>query len=292
MNGVLIATIAGLLTAFCWGTSDYLSARSTRKLNPFQINFTVQVSSLLLVAIFFAVSGLHLHMASEFIRIVISSLVLSTGYIIFVQALSGGVVGIIVPLGNIYPLFTILLAIAFLHVHFTLLQMFALLAIVLGAMVLAYEKNHKKIPLRELHRKTFLALIAAVVWGIGFFIVSPVTQTVSWQSIAVVSEGTALVLSVALLLWAARGQVQQQFQQSLTASSWPWVIGIFGEVGLVSLYIGSAHAHSVVIPAVLSACGPLVASVWGAIFDHERLGYLKRMGAIITIAGIIILNVG
>jgi drug/metabolite transporter (DMT)-like permease len=71
----------------------------------------------------------------------------------------------------------------------------------------------------------------------------------------------------------------------------PLTIGVFGSIGAVAIYIGSNRSGSVVIPTVLSAGGPLVASIWAAIFDKEKIGVLKRAGAVIVVAGIIILNV-
>lgn len=55
-------------------------------------------------------------------------------------------------------------------------------------------------------------------------------------------------------------------------------------------YMGSDKAGSVVVPTVLSAGGPLVASVLGAIVDKEKIGFYKRVGAVTIVAGIILLN--
>lgn len=43
MSPILVATIAGLATAFLWGTADYLAAKSTKKLSSFQVNFAAGV---------------------------------------------------------------------------------------------------------------------------------------------------------------------------------------------------------------------------------------------------------
>ena len=289
MNATLIATIAGLVTAMCWGTSDWCSARSTKKLNPLQINFAVQAASIIVVAGLFLFSGVHLDNSGQLVRIATSGLLITTGYLIFVRALSSGVVGIVVPLGNMYPLFTLLLSIIFLKAHFSALQLSAMVGIVLGASLLAYEKNHKAIPLKELHKDTFLALIAAITWGVAYFIVNPVVKEVSWQTITIVSELFSAALALLLVLTTSRTNTLMTFKASLSSKT-ALAAGLAGTVGFLAFYFGSGRVGNLVIPAVLSAGAPLVASTWGAVFDHEKIGMTKRAGAVVMVAGIMLLN--
>jgi drug/metabolite transporter (DMT)-like permease len=289
MSATLVATIAGLITALCWGTSDWLSARSSKKLSTLEINFAVQSTSVVLVGILFLFSNVQVHTLEQLIRICASSVLLTAAYLIFVKALSSGVVGIIVPLGNIYPLFTILLTVVFLKTDFKLAQLGAMVGIVIGAAILAYEKNTRKIPLRELHKETAWALMAAFVWGVAFFILDPVVTQVSWQTISIIGEVASFVFALLLLIVARKQATPRAIRRSLTAKL-PLSIGAFGTVGAVAIYIGSNRSGSVVIPTVLSAGGPLVASIWAAVFDKEKIGVSKRVGAVIVVSGIIILN--
>ncbi|MGH7238242.1 MAG: hypothetical protein ACREGF_06935, partial [Candidatus Saccharimonadales bacterium] len=101
MNTTLLATTAGLVTALCWGTSDYFAAKSTTKLKPFQIYFAMQIVSMFIIAGLFLAAGVHVGNSGEVLRIALSSLLTSTAFLIFVKALVFGDVGIVVPLGNI-----------------------------------------------------------------------------------------------------------------------------------------------------------------------------------------------
>ena len=290
MSTTLIGTVAGLLIAICWGSSDYLSAKGTAKLNAFQVNFAMQAVSLILVAGLFLVSGYHIGNAHELIRIAISSLLISTAFVIFVKALSFGDLGVVVPLSSIFPLFTIILFYIFLNISFKPSQVAAMVGIVLGSAILAYKKNHKKLPLRELHSQTFLALIAAIIWGMAFFIVDPVVSRVPWQTITITSELVALVFAV-ILIWATeRKRIIESITRSLTVRS-VLIAGLMGEVGMFIFYLGSGKAGNVVIPTVLSAGGgPVVTSLWAAAIDKEKLGVTKRIGALIVVLGVVILN--
>lgn len=290
MSGTLIATLAGLFVALAWGTTDWLTARSSKHYDTIEINFAVQTISLIWAGIIFAFSGLHVHDGTQVFRIALSSALIVIAYLVFIKALSSGVLGIIVPLSNIYPLVTIVLSLIFLSTHFKLVQLIAMLGITFGAALLAYEKNVKKIPFRELHKETGLALTAAVVWGVGFFVLNPVVSQVSWQTITIISEPTAFILSFLLLVVVKQRQTVAAIRRSWHAKM-PLLVGLLGTAGMIALYFGSTKAGSVLIPTVLAAAAPLVTSLFGALFEGERLGVLKRAGAVVVVAGIVVLNI-
>jgi len=290
MNATLVATLAGLITALCWGTSDWLTAKSTKNLDTFENSFAVQASSIVIIAVLFIFSGVHLHTAAQLWRIIGANLLISTAYLLFARALASGAVGVVSPLGNAYPLFTIVLSVIFLATHFESIQLVAMVGVVAGTLLLAYEKNTQQLPLRELHKDTALAFAAAVIWGVAFFLLSPIVNQVPWQTISIVGEFVAFLFAGLLIGAVKRRHAVQSVRRALTTSAGLWV-GILGTGGFIALYIGSAHAGNIVIPTVLSSTGPLVASLWAAAFDGEKLAKLKRIGALIVVAGIVVLNV-
>lgn len=289
MSATAIATTAGLVTAFAWGSADYLGARTTRKLKPIQITLVTDIVSITIALGLFLIFGFHHLAPNQVIRIVLYDILLNAAYLTFLQALSKGAVGIVVPLGNIYALFTLLLALAFHQAHFSSAEFAGMLIVIVGAVTLAYEKNHSKLPLRELHRKTLLALLASLIWGIGFFILNSVVAQVPWQTITITGEMTSVVLTAILFSVFCRGSIVASAKAALKTKV-AYLNGVVGQAGMLAFYFGSHEARNTVIPTVLSTCGPLVASLWGRIFDAEKIGWLKRVGAVAVVAGIIILN--
>jgi drug/metabolite transporter (DMT)-like permease len=290
MSPTLIATICGVIVALCWGTSDYLSAKLSKRLKPLQINFGIDLVGLPLMAVLFVIFGAHLDTWEQFLRIAANTACIAVAYTLMVKALSSGVVGIVVPLSNSYPVFTIILSLAFATASFSGAQFAAMAGIVIGAAALAYEKNHKKIPLHELHRESIIALIAAVIWGAGFFIVDPVLQEVSWQTVAIVGQCLGSLIG-AVMLVAVHRRDSFRLTKQVLRTRLMWVTGGVGIVGAMAFYFGGEHGGSLLIPTVLSSAGPLVASFWGAVFDQEKLGALKRAGAVLIVAGIVVLNI-
>jgi len=289
MSATLIATAAGLATAVAWGTTDYLGARSTRKLRPIQISLVTELVSVTIAVVLYLMFGFHHVTLDQVIEIVGYSLCLNTAYLIFLKALSHGAVGVVVPLGNIYSLFTLLLAVASGQTHFKQAEFIAILTVIFGAVILAYEKNHDKIPLRQLHYKTMLAFAAAVIWGLGFFILNPVVTELPWQTITITSEVASIILVAMIFVATTPNNVARQVRQAF-GSKVAYLTAVVGQIGMLTFYFGSHEAGNVVIPTVLSTCGPLVASFWGRVFDNEKIGWAKRVGAVLVVAGIIAIN--
>jgi drug/metabolite transporter (DMT)-like permease len=289
MNATLVATIGGSATALCWGAGDWLSAKSARKLTPQQVNLAVQAFDTLLGLLIFLFADVHMPALHQVLAIGGGGLLITLAYLIFVRALVDGPVGVIVPIGNSYPLITVILSVAILSETVSAGQMGAMVGIIIGAAVLAYQKNTRKVPVRELHKDTLLAVIAAMVWGLGFFVQNTVVKDLSWQTVLVTMEAATTLITVTMFTATYRSKAIAAGKQALTHKP-ALLAGVVGAAGFIGLYLGADKAGSLIIPAVLSACGPLVTSALGAVIDHERLGALKRVGAVIVVAGVIVLN--
>lgn len=289
MNPTLVATLAGTITAVAWGFGDWFSSRLAKKFDPIQINFGVSYMNIVLIAGLLALGHIIMPTAHQLLAITVAGVMTPAAYILFVKALKDGPVGVVVPLGNSYPLFTIMLSIVLLSQAFNSWQVGAMTGIVLGAMMLAYQRNRRQIPLRELHKDTALAVCAAFIWGFGFFVLNSVVADVNWQTITFFTE-IVMFLVATFALIAVHGSraprlVRQALPNKLILGG-----GLVGAIGFVSFYVGSDYANNAVIPTVLSGCSTLVAALLGAILNHEKLGAMKRLGGALIVTGVIILN--
>ena len=66
---------------------------------------------------------------------------------------------------------------------------------------------------------------------------------------------------------------------------------MFAAIGSIGFYIGAESGSSVIIPAVIASASPLVTSFMAHIKDGERLSLYKRIGAIIIVLGLMLLNI-
>lgn len=290
MSPILIATLAGISTAFLWGTSDWLAAKSSKDLNPWEVNFAFGIVALVFSMLVFAFGHPAAPTLQQAGLLFVSSLFIMFAFLLMVKAFSSGHVGIVSPLANSYPLITILLALIFLGEVFSVRELGAMLAITSGIIILSYEKTSNKVPLREQHKETVLALFAAICFGLGFFTLEPIIGELSWQTLVAVSYLYSFLANL-VVLWITSGSKVVKSMRNAFSHKLVWLGGLTGILGSLTLYLGSDAADSLVIPVVLSAAGPLVASLWGALYDKEVLGVLKRIGAVIIVAGIIVLNI-
>jgi drug/metabolite transporter (DMT)-like permease len=291
MNSVFIATIAGLFAALCWGTGHWMTAKSSRqKHNQYAILFAVQIPEALVLILVLIFSKWRAPTLHEVLVIALVSILFTAAYLCFIKALSSGALGLVEPLANTYPLITLGLAILFLNNVFSSEQFVAMATIVFGAIVLAYKKNRKKLPLKILYKDTFLALAAALFWGLAYFILDPVVGQASWQIILGLIVIFMTINAGILLTFAARTKTLKMMKKSLRDkyAMWASLIFAFGSIGF---YSGSEHSGSLIIPTVIASGAPLVASILGAVVDGEKIGTIKRTGAVLVITGIIALNI-
>jgi drug/metabolite transporter (DMT)-like permease len=289
VNHTLIATITGLFTAVAWGAGDWLTPRSKRQLSAWQINFAVNFVGALVMAVVLAVSSPHVPAAGQLLRIIGGSALICGGYVLFVRALTIGAVGIVVPLGSVYPMVTLVLSVIFLHQVFSTVQVLAIIIIMLGAVLLAYENKARGTALRAARLATLLTLAAVPLWGTGFFVLNPLVGHVAWQVMVGVLEFTGVVLAAVYLLVIYRNRVIGAVKETL-ANRIAVSAGLILTSGTIVLYLGAGRVGNIIVPIVISSLSPLISAGLGAVVDQERLGVIKRLGALIAVGGIVVLN--
>ncbi|HET7673835.1 MAG TPA: DMT family transporter [Candidatus Saccharimonadales bacterium] len=290
MSDTLIATLGGIAAMLGWGSSDWLAARSSKRYGTFETNLAVQSPGLLIMALVLLFYHQTLPSWPVMSQIFLIGLMFTTAYLLMIKAFATGSVGIVAPLTNTFPLTTLILVIAFGNNVFSALQILAMLLIVVGVIFLAYQKNVNNIPLKVLHKETFLALASAVIWGTSFFISDNVIRETSWQVIMATINSTMVFFALLLIAWTARGKVIRSIK-NVSKNKQGIASGVILTTGSITFYATAQKTGSVVIPAVIASSSPLLASMLSAIYDKEQLSVLKRIGALIVVSGIIILNI-
>ncbi|HCM51980.1 TPA: hypothetical protein DIS56_02500 [Candidatus Saccharibacteria bacterium] len=291
MSDTLIATFGGLLAMVMWGTSDWLAARNSRKnYSAFEINLAIQLPGLFIMLAIMFLTGQPMPSLAHGLIITLAGLIFTGAYVSFIKALSIGEVGVVVPLASIFPLITIGLSVLFLTINFTGWQYLAMMIIVAGVILLAIEKRHRNIPLRVQHRAAVFALLAALLWGTGNFVQNIVIGKEPWQVIlgfVNISMGLAAIL---IILFTNRLKFKAKLKRAVNNKQ-GLITGVSVTSGSFGFYSGSNRVGSVIIPSVVASASPLVASFLSAVIDKERLTIIKRAGAVIAVAGIIMLNI-
>lgn len=273
-----------------WGISDWLISRTSKKTNDLQLYLSLQVTGLLVASSAFILSNSSLPSLHDSLIILSAGIIFAFAFIAFIRALAVGTTGLVMPTSSTFPLFTLLLTALFLSITFNGSQIVAMVITVLGVALLAYEKRNKQITLRQQHVATLYALIAAFTWGIGNVIQNIVITRQSWQSMLFMLDIGMTIMGFVFLFASGPKAFGSRLKKSFSHKA-ALLIGGYYTIGSFGFYYGSVKLGNVIIPLVIASASPLVTSVLGAIYDHEKLSIVKRVGAVIAVGGIIMLNI-
>ena len=291
MSDTLIATFGGLVAMLFWGAGDWLVARSSRKDGAFEVNAAFQIPGLVIISAVALATHQHIQNTHNVLMLCLAGFIFSAAFVLFIKAFAAGSTGLVAPAACTYPLFTILLTAIFLTLAFSHRQVLAMLVIIVGVMMLAYEKRQKSISLHIQHKATILALATAFLWGVGNVIQNTVISKESWEIVLLSIDVSIAFMALLMMLFMAKGGLSQKVAR-VKANKTAMLAGAIYVLGSFGFYYSSVRVGSVLVPLVVSSTSPLVTSGLGAVFDHERLTLLKRVGAVVAVAGIVLVNLG
>lgn len=289
MSNVLVATLGGLFALCFWGTSDWLTSKSSKKFTNIEVNLALQLVGALMMAVVLLISGEGFPALNQTFVLMLGAAFFTVAYLCFIRGLSIGETGVVVPLANTYPFVTLILTLSLLDVSLNVVQITSMVVIILGAVLLGYEKVSWANARQHLGQEVIYALGASIFWGSGFFTANTVVDELPWQSLLSVLS-IAMGFYALLLFVAKNGRKASRLIVSTLENKTGIVAGVALTVGSVAFYISAEVSGSVLIPAVIAAGAPLVASLLAAVFDKERIVLIKRVGALLVVVGVAILN--
>ncbi|MBW3568824.1 EamA family transporter [Candidatus Parcubacteria bacterium] len=122
MNGVLAATIGGLVALIFWGVSDWLATRNSKTHAGLEVNLAIHLPAAIILTIIFLISGQSIPGLNQILIIMLAAAFFTAGYILSIKALSIGQAGVVIPLINTYPLFVLLATFLFMGLTFSNLK--------------------------------------------------------------------------------------------------------------------------------------------------------------------------
>lgn len=290
MNDVFISTVGGLLAFWFWGTSDWLVSKSSKRHNVYEVNLANRVASIILVPILLALNYQAISGLEHILPFIAVGVIFVAANLCMVKALKDGSVGVIVPIISINPLFTLILALIFGGSLLSQEQIIVILIILSGIVLMTYQKNTHKIPLKVLHKDTIYALVAALLWGIAFYILNQSVTGVPWEVVYSMVGITTIVASLALF-YIRYQKASLERMRRIKSNTTGMLAGLLLSLGSIAFFYSAEQVGNVLILIVISACAPLAASLLSALYDHEKLGLMKRIGAVMAVGGIVLLNI-
>ncbi|MCA9308775.1 EamA family transporter [Candidatus Saccharibacteria bacterium] len=289
MNTVLVATLGGLGALFLWGVSDWLASKSSKKYDDGSyVNLTLQTSGAVIMVAILLLSNVGLPNLRQIILLILTSLFFTFAYLSYIKAFSVGEAGVVVPLANIYPLVTLLLTATFLTLSLSGMQTAAVVTIIFGAVLLGTEKLNIRKAKEHLSLEVGFALLTAALWGAGFFTVNAIVDELPWEVILGAICITMGLFSIGYYLYKHRNTKKRQ---SILRNESGIIAGLALTTGSIAFYVAAESTNNVVIPAVIASASPLVTSILAYIFEGERIILSKRIGALLVVLGVALLNI-
>lgn len=286
---ILISTLGGLIALVSWGLSDYFAGKSGQQTSAILTNLVLQSMGVVILLPVVLWRGISLDLNVAILIILVSAGFFTIAHVSFVKAMAIGPFGIAAPLGNSYPLITLLVAISLFHLQISLPRVLALSTIVAGVILLVVDRT--TLDHRTFRGTTiFFAIVTMVSWGFGFAIIDTVVTEFAWYQLLFLLSTFVALFSFLFYVAASRALPRWQLLWYSNMKH-AWRAGFLGVVGAIGFFAASEHSGSVVIPAVIASASPLATSILAYFQEKERLPLYKRGGAIVVLIGLVLLNV-
>jgi len=286
---LLTITLLGILSLTLFGVGDYAIGRGARKVNPHVVNFVLQLMAFVVIAPIALYMGISMHSSSDAIGTLAIGFGFGIGYYFGVKALALGPFGVASPIQNAYSVVALVVGLLFFGIALSAMAVFSLAMVAVGAVLLTFSKDLLKGKL--LHSETAkLAGLCMVIQGASFAFLTPFIRRNEWHEILFVMSLGTLLVTAALMFRAFAQRTHEMkilFTKHITAAV---VGGLFTGIGGISLFIAGGIDDNIVLPAVLSSASPLATSLIAYVVDRERLPLINRIGAIMVVAGVVVLN--
>lgn len=281
--------LLGALTAFCWGTSDYLSRRSSQKVGSYRTTVYMHLVSIVILVILLPVLRPTLSATPALVLILVGASVVNFFAFIFLyRGFHHGIVSVVAPIAYSYPAITTVLAVILLGAVLTGTKILALTGIMVGAILVSTRftelrsyiqgKGLLKPPPGVGSAVLSASSFGAVYVGLGF-----VTPFVGYVLPVLYLRGLGGLFG--FLFAPALKQSVRPNRRSITPAI--AVMGVLETAGLLSFNLGvSFGSSSLPVVAALSAMGGAFATGYAMIFLRERLELNQLGGIILSLIGV------
>ena len=206
--------------------------------------------------------------------------------IAFFKALGMGKLGIISPIANSSVIFTVLLSIILFNEVLSGSQIFSIIFIILGIILISINFNDlKNSHIFEISSGVPYALITCLLWGIMFALIKTPVMVIGPVLTSFIIEFGILICSGIHLKISKISFAVPDYKTIV----YIFIVAFFGAIATLSFNMGVAVC-SVSIVAVLSNSNPLIAAIYGRFVYKEKLSLQQQIAFLLILIGIICIS--
>lgn len=286
----IFISLLGIAAATCWGIADYFAARSSKKSSP----ETTYLWGSLIGASLYLVYFLFNHGNGSWnvqgvLYSAVAGALFSIGYMTFYRGLVIGPVSIVSPVGSAYPLVTLGFVLLVFKAHLSHMEIAGVLITVFG-IILASEVTSKRRK-AALSSGFKLALLTLIFWGIAFAFFGRSVNFMGWQKATLIDFWTASIFYILWQGWLEGEKFLKRLRPSHAFSPYILGNGLLLLVGWVVFAYGLSRSHTSAVITAIAATYPALTILLSFKYLGEKKKLIPIIGAVITLAGVVILSV-
>jgi drug/metabolite transporter (DMT)-like permease len=281
--------IYGLIAALGWGFADYGGAVAGRRIGSLTTVVVAQGLSAVLMTVLFVASGHHLSELSPIIWwLVLGGSASAVAYIAHYRALQLGPLVVVSPVTAAYAVIGVGLSMVVLNERPGAVALLGAAVTILGVMLASTDLKKLRDGTHGFPVGLRWALLAALMFGIGGFVLGWGSKQIGW--VPALWASRSIQMAWIVLLAAAKPRDLKRVGSDV--GTWMAVAaGVTDLIGVAMFSIG-ARAGFLSIVLVASAIFPLIAVGLSVAFLKERPVANQLVGAVVVVAGLILLGLG
>lgn len=284
-----VSIAVGLVAAFCWGTSDYLSRSQSEKIGYYRTVIYSHITTLVMLVAMVPIVDPTIVVAAVPIAVLAAAGAVNLAAFIFLyRAFHRGVVSVVAPVAYTYPAVTAVLSVAVLGMALSALRVIAIAGVILGVVLLSTRFSELRASLAGRRSASLTvgvgsAVGSSLLFGLVYVGIGYAAPSVSLAVPAIMLRVVAA--SLAFILAPALRQSARPSRQVLSKTI--WAMGALEAVGFLSFTYGITSAGgSLPVVAAIAGMGGAVAASYGLVFLKERLELNQMVGVLLALAGV------
>ena len=277
----------GLAAALCWGTSDFVAKISAERIGALRTSLFLQyIGSLLLVLIIVQdIPRLWQFPTATYFTLGLGAINAAASYSLF-KGFEVGQLSIISPIVSSYPALSTVLAVLFLNEHVSSIRIAAILAILVGIVLVSIQHRRERLDKRQLASGVGYAMIVFLALGFMFFALKFVVGDLgAFLPALLVRLMSATILTGTLILTPrirSRGSWSSYLPLVL-------IIGIVDTFGNITYNLGILGG-AVSVVATISGLFSAVTVILAFVVLKERLAAHQVIGLLTILVGVSIIG--
>lgn len=285
MNSTILSILLGIGGMLGWGIYDFLGGVFSKQIGSFKALFWSQLAGLMSILLLTAIlsKGLNIPMQTVGLSL-LAAIVYSAGYLFFFKGFEKGNVSIIAATMNLWAVFTMFFAFAFMGQRLTIIQTLGVFMIISGAMLASIDWTSLKNQTLRLSLGVREAIFGAFFFGVFWNISEIISEEIGWLlATFLVKVGIVIFLLIfSLITRQGIGLKSSPFMTNIAIL----LMGVIEVAAVTLVNYGLTIGDAILITPIASALS-IVTITLAVIFLKDKISKLQGTGILMAIFGII-----